>query len=77
MSIKWNYLVIAVIFQAAFELALAVCMILPRFVQRNCGQHHWHSNKRNRESAKAGVRKKSVRGGKAVRSRAAGEKDQR
>lgn len=44
----------------AFELALADCMILPRFVERNCGQHYWHSSKRNRESAKAGVREKKV-----------------
>lgn len=58
MSFTLNYLVIAVIFHVAFELALADCMILPRFVKQNCGQHHWHSSKRNRASAKTGVRKK-------------------
>lgn len=54
-SIKLNYLVKAVILHVAF--ALAGCVILPQFVERNCGQHHWRSSKRNRERAKAGVRK--------------------
>lgn len=57
-NIKCNYFVIADIFHVVFELALADCMSLPRFVERNCGQHHWHSSKRTRESAKAGVGKK-------------------